>query len=175
MPGMALRMMILFMLTEAIGFAASGDTPEPAEVIAAPAPQAVLPPGLARDYAEAGQILGSPTLAENPQPPPIQSAQPTESDQTLPINLATALYLSNARPLVIAFAQASVEEAAARLQNAKVLWLPNLNVGTDYYRHDGTDQSTDGTMILDNKSALCGGRRSDSQLRNHRRHFSAAG
>ena len=87
----------------------------------------------------------------------LQPAQPAESDQTLPINLATALYLSNARPLVIAFAQASVEEAAARLQNAQVLWLPNLNVGTDYYRHNGTDQSTDGTMIRDDKSAFAAG------------------
>jgi outer membrane protein TolC len=59
--------------------------------------------------------------------------------------------------LVIAFAQASVEEAAARLQNAQVLWLPNLNVGTDYYHHNGTDQSTDGTLILDDKSAFAAG------------------
>ena len=107
--------------------------------------------------AENGRIFESPVLTENPQPPPIPLAQPTQSDQTLPINLATALCLSNARPLVIAFAQASVEEAAARLQNAKVLWLPNLNVGTDYYRHDGTDQQTDGTMIVDDKSALAAG------------------
>jgi outer membrane protein TolC len=75
----------------------------------------------------------------------------------LPINLATALCLSNARPLTIAFAQATVEEAAARLQQAQVLWLPDLNVGTDYYRHDGTDQSTDGTIILDDKSAFAAG------------------
>ena len=75
----------------------------------------------------------------------------------LPINLATALCLSNARPLTIAFAQASVKEAAARLQGAEVLWLPNLNVGTDYYRHDGTDQSTDGTIILDDKYAFAAG------------------
>ena len=75
----------------------------------------------------------------------------------LPINLATALCLSNARPLTIAFAQASVEEAAARLQQAQVLWLPDLNVGTDYYRHEGTDQSTDGTIILDNKTAFAAG------------------
>ena len=87
----------------------------------------------------------------------LQLAQPAESDQTLPINLATALYLSNARPLVIAFARASVEEAAARLQNAQVLWLPNLNVGTDYYHHNGTDQSTDGTIILDDKSSFAAG------------------
>ena len=104
--------------------------------------------------AESSECRASPRIRSRRR---LQPAQPAESDQTLPINLATALYLSNARPLVIAFAQASVEEAAARLQNAQVLWLPNLNVGTDYYRHDGTDQSTDGTMILDDKYSFAAG------------------
>ena len=103
------------------------------------------------------QILQWPNLAEGPQPPLIPPAQPAGSDQPLPINLATALYLSNARPLVIASAEASVEEAAAQLQNARVLWLPNLNAGTGYYRHDGTDQSTDGTIIVDDKHAFAAG------------------
>jgi outer membrane protein TolC len=58
---------------------------------------------------------------------------------------------------VIAFAQTRVEEAAALLQNARVLWLPNLNVGADYYRHDGTDQSTDGSIIVDDKTAVAAG------------------
>ena len=156
-PHLAMRLCMLIALSDASAFAVSPSVPEPAEVIAAPPPQANLPPSLARSYAEAGRILGSPLLTENSQPPSIQPAQPAESDQTLPINLATALYLSNARPLVIAFAQASVEEAAARLQNAKVLWLPDLNVGTNYYRHDGTDQATDGTMIRDDKHAFAAG------------------
>ena len=29
--------------------------------------------------------------------------------------------------------------------------------GTDYYRHEGTDQSTDGTIILDDKTAFAAG------------------
>ena len=88
------------------------------------------------------------------QPTAHFARQPAESDRVLPINLATALCLSNARPLVIAFAQASVEEAAAQLQHSKVLWLPDFNFGAGYTQHDGTDQSTDGTMITDDKSAL---------------------
>jgi outer membrane protein TolC len=97
-------------------------------------------------------------VTENTQPPPVSPAQPTPADQILPINLPTALCLSNARPLVIAFAQASVEEAAALLQRAQVLWLPDLNVGADYYRHDGLDQSTDGTIIqVDKYSVAAGG------------------
>jgi outer membrane protein TolC len=78
-------------------------------------------------------------------------------DSPLPINLATALYLSNARSLTIAYAQASVEEAAARLGGSQALWLPNLNVGTDVFRHDGLDQATDGTMIRDHKSSFAAG------------------
>ena len=54
-----------------------------------------------------------------------------------PINLATALRLSDARPLIVAAAQASVWVAEADLTQAKVLWIPTLNVAADYLRHDG--------------------------------------
>ena len=54
-----------------------------------------------------------------------------------PINLATALRLSDARPLIVAAAQASVWVAEAELTRAKVLWVPTLNIGFDYIRHDG--------------------------------------
>jgi outer membrane protein TolC len=149
---LAWQVVILFALQEVYSLAASPDMREPREVIATPAPQ-INSPG----RAEVGQLLSPATFSENAQPPVIQPAQPAESDQVLPVNLATALCLSHARPLVIAFAQASVEEAAARLQYSRVLWLPNLNVGWSYYRHDGTDQATDGTIIIDDKSAQAAG------------------
>ena len=59
------------------------------------------------------------------------------TDLRFPINLATALRLSDARPLIVAAAQASVWVAEAELTRAKVLWVPTLNVGFDYIRHDG--------------------------------------
>jgi outer membrane protein TolC len=59
------------------------------------------------------------------------------TDLRFPINLATALRLADARPLVVAAAQASVWVAEAELTQAKVLWLPTLNLGFDYIRHDG--------------------------------------
>ncbi len=59
------------------------------------------------------------------------------TDLRFPINLATALRLSDARPLIVAAAQASVWVAEAQLTRAKVLWVPTLNVGFDYTRHDG--------------------------------------
>jgi outer membrane protein TolC len=59
------------------------------------------------------------------------------TDLHFPINLATALRLADARPLLVAAAQASVWVAEAQLTRAKVLWVPTLNLGFDYIRHDG--------------------------------------
>lgn len=59
------------------------------------------------------------------------------TDMAYPINLATALRLSDARPLIVAAAQSSAWVAEAQLQKAKVLWVPSLNFGADYIRHDG--------------------------------------
>jgi len=65
-------------------------------------------------------------------------AAPLEpTDLRFPINLATALRLADARPLIVAAAQASVWVAEAQLTRAKVLWVPQLNFGADYIRHDG--------------------------------------
>lgn len=63
---------------------------------------------------------------------------PTEpGDLRFPINLATALRLSDARPILVAATGANVWAAEATLQKSKVLWVPTLNVGADYVRHDG--------------------------------------
>jgi hypothetical protein len=67
----------------------------------------------------------------------LKTAPLESTDLPLPINLATALRLSDARPLIVAAAQASVWVAEAQLTRAKVLWVPQLNVGADYIRHDG--------------------------------------
>jgi outer membrane protein TolC len=59
----------------------------------------------------------------------------------LPINLATALQLAGVRPLDIAAATAQVEQALALHLQAKVLWIPSLSGGVDYFRHDGVQQN----------------------------------
>ncbi len=60
-----------------------------------------------------------------------------KSDLRFPINLAAAMRLSDARPLVVAAAQARVWLAEAELTQAKVIWVPALNLAFDYLRHDG--------------------------------------
>jgi outer membrane protein TolC len=96
-------------------------------------------------------------LAQNlPQPLPLSSGAPDTpqtsrdlktaelkpaplepDDFQFPINLATALRLSDARPLIVAAAQASVSIAEAQLTRAKVILIPTLSFGADYIRHDG--------------------------------------
>ncbi|MDB5310904.1 MAG: hypothetical protein JWO38_5106 [Gemmataceae bacterium] len=92
--------------------------------------------------------------AEQPPAPPSAPA-PAESrdltglgpakletaDRALPINLATALRLADARPLVIEAARAAVETEYGLYEQARVLWVPNFNLGVDYQRQDGGQQN----------------------------------
>ncbi len=66
------------------------------------------------------------------RPPPL-----APGDLRFPINLATALRLSDARPIIVAATGANVWVAEAKLQKAQLLWVPTLNIGADYIRHDG--------------------------------------
>ncbi len=59
----------------------------------------------------------------------------------LPINLASALQLAGVNPLDIAAATVQVQQGLAVLLQAKVLWVPSLNAGVDYSRHDGVQQN----------------------------------
>jgi outer membrane protein TolC len=81
-----------------------------------------------------GAPLGPSPLAINLK---LKPAPLEPTDRPFPINLATALRLSDARPLIVAAAQASVWVAEAELTRAKLLWIPALNIGFDYIRHDG--------------------------------------
>jgi outer membrane protein TolC len=140
--------------------AASGSVPgavawaqEPAR-LPAPTPHATnqtgyggLPIAPVVEKAPASPASGTPAPCPDPLQGPVLSTTTTvttpapvfapEQTNALPINLATALRLANARPLIIATAQASVKVALAELEQAQVLWLPNLYLGGSYYRHDG--------------------------------------
>jgi outer membrane protein TolC len=62
--------------------------------------------------------------------------------------------LGNARGLDIELASRRLQLAAAQLQGAKVLWLPNLIFGTDYYRHDGQIQDIQGNVFGTSKQGF---------------------
>jgi len=81
-------------------------------------------------------------------------AAPLEAtDVRFPINLAAALRLADARPLIVAAAQAGVWVAEADLTRAKVLWVPTLNIGADSLRtgipqHAGYNAAKGGVIGL---------------------------
>lgn len=102
----------------------SRDQPRPAEV-----PRRLPPAGI-NDYG----ARSSSTISGTPH---LQPAAPAPTDLALPINLATALRLADARPLIVTAAQASAWVAEAQLQRAKFIKVPELDFGVDYVRHDG--------------------------------------
>src|ERR1700722_6870390 len=85
-------------------------------------------------------FLGAPVTAEPPDPAGLAPAKLDETDRPLPINLATALRLAGARPLLIEAARAAVQTEYGLYQQARVLWLPTAYLGFDYQRHDGAQQ-----------------------------------
>ncbi|MGH7170523.1 MAG: TolC family protein, partial [Gemmataceae bacterium] len=68
-------------------------------------------------------------------------------DLRFPINLATALRLADARPLIVAAAQAGAWVAEAKLQKAKTLWIPSFIANATYLRHDGPIDTNAGVNI----------------------------
>jgi len=92
----------------------------------------------------------------NTKPPTnFQETKPGEGEVPLPINLASALMLSDARPLIIDAAKAAEAVAAAQLDKANVLWLPNIYAGVDYFYHTGQYQSPNtGLPVYNSRNAI---------------------
>jgi outer membrane protein TolC len=98
-------------------------------------------------------------VVEPPKATGLGPAQPAPADRPLPINLATALRLADARPLLIEAARAAVETEYGLYEQARALWLPTVNLGVDYQRHDGGQLNflTGSTIIGPRNQFLVGG------------------
>jgi outer membrane protein TolC len=117
-----------------------------------PVPQPLPPPP-----SQYGALQG-PIVSEAVNPPRLANPPLRENERGLPINLATALRLADGRPLIVSAAQASVQEAVARVDQARVMWLPNIYAGLADYYHTGAAQGVSGNTDVDNRNAaLFGG------------------
>jgi outer membrane protein TolC len=92
------------------------------------------------------------STAEDPK----TSAEPVAA-KTLAINLDTVLRLAEGQNTQIALARARVEEAFATKDLAATSWLPSLNIGTSYLRHEGGIANEDGTITRSSFSTLFAG------------------
>ena len=110
---------------------------------------------LASPLPAAPQPIPGPASATGPRAGALEATIP----QSLPINFATALQLAGVRPLDIAAATFQIEQSVAQLLQAKALWIPNLNGGYDYFRHDGVIQNFFTGSLLKNsrQSSFVGG------------------
>jgi outer membrane protein TolC len=116
------------------------------EAVAAPSPEDFPSTTPATGGGRQAVPVAKPTWNGSDQPS-VEMPAPPKMAEPLPINLATALRLSDARPLTVAIAQTGVEQAEAELRQAQVLWLPNLDFGTGYFHHDGLIQDSSGRVF----------------------------
>jgi outer membrane protein TolC len=129
---------------------------------AAPAPTPLTPTpatgiGLTpapRDCPSAEQILQGPMLTQGQATARLKTAAVEEGDHPLPINFPTALRLADAQPLLIAAAQANLRIALAQWQRARVLWIPNINVGSSYLYHAGGSAGNRGPEFINARDQL---------------------
>lgn len=70
-----------------------------------------------------------------------------------PIDLPTALRLANVQNPDIAVARERIREAQSRQDLAEMLWLPNLELGPVWMRHDGQIQRSTGEVFTTSRSA----------------------
>jgi outer membrane protein TolC len=110
------------------------------------------PPPIPRGAATAAKIV--PDKAARSAPVGIAASKDDPDAEVMPIDLAAALRLANVGNPTINRARESVAAAYARVDQAEVLWLPDLRSGPAYQRHDGRIQNTDGTIISTSKSSL---------------------
>ncbi len=103
-------------------------------------------------FAQEAAPAGMQTQAVSPVPFRPPAAEP--GDKPLPINLPTALRLANAQAIDIAMASQRIRLAAAQLEQARILWLPTIYLGIEYFRHDGQIQSTEGNILGTSKSSF---------------------
>ncbi|MCP4170659.1 MAG: TolC family protein [Fuerstiella sp.] len=97
-------------------------------------------------------------LPENPFVPASMSDNVASTDVTPPdtllLNLPSALSMIGGDHPAVGLAQWKVQEAYANLDQAEVLWLPSIQTGLSFHRHDGNLQASNGAIVDINRSSL---------------------
>lgn len=101
-----------------------------------------------------------------PVPPPLELADarletpaavarpPAPEPEGVRLNLPTALSMVGGQHPAVGFAQWRVQQAYAQLDQARVLWLPSIQPGFSFHRHDGNYQASDGSIIDVNRNSF---------------------
>lgn len=77
--------------------------------------------------------------------------------ERFPLDLPTALAMTQGQNPRVAFAQAQIAQSVAQHQAARVLWLPSIRGGLNYDKHEGRIQDIEGRNLEVSRSAAYGG------------------
>ncbi|QDT12513.1 TolC family protein [Stieleria marina] len=84
-----------------------------------------------------------------------QSSLPaTLSGNSMPLNLPTALSMVGGQHPAVGVARWRTQQAYAELEQAKVLWLPSIQIGFSFHHHDGNYQASDGQIVDVNRNSF---------------------
>lgn len=75
-------------------------------------------------------------------------------ERVLEMNLPTALAMIGGQHPAVGFAQWRVQQAYAELTRARVLWLPTIQGGFSFHRHDGNYQASGGEIVDVNRNSF---------------------
>jgi outer membrane protein TolC len=79
---------------------------------------------------------------------------PGKPEGALPIDLASALAMTDSQNPQVALARERIAEAEAQLTRARAMWLPSIRGGINYNKHDGTIQNVAGTIFPTSRNAF---------------------
>lgn len=116
-----------------------------------PAPLSVTPTGTPEQLPPP-----RPSSPNNPSAPP-GTGTPHATPKVVPINLDTVLRLANDQNGQIALAREKINEAYAQRDVACKCWLPTLEIGPSYWRHEGGIQDFNGRLIHSSYGGLFAG------------------
>lgn len=87
---------------------------------------------------------------------PVNSDEISVSDlsEAVELNLPSALAMIDGQHPIVGFAQWKVQEAYAQLARAQALWLPSIQAGFSFHRHDGNYQASDGSIVDVNRNSF---------------------
>ncbi|MCA8996195.1 MAG: TolC family protein [Planctomycetaceae bacterium] len=138
---------------------------EPGKLVIAPNSRSVPEPEQTRPETDslirkAAAVAGAGMLHPIPSTP--EDIEPASSDipvppcppDALPLNLPTALAMVGGDHPAIGVAQWRVQEAYARLDRANVLWLPSIQPGFSFHRHDGNYQASNADIVDVNRNSF---------------------
>lgn len=124
-------------------------------------PQVSLPgtkPALFQGDAKSARAVETGQPSVPPAPDSSRSDVPTKTvvpaTRIAELGLGEVLTLAGAENWAVLLADERIREAQAQHDAAKVLWLPSLNAGVGYTKHDGQIQDTRGDVIDVSRNAL---------------------